>query len=66
MKAEVFATKDNTHIAVIPSSSTKEQRKILLKVEAKMFKVREITGNSWEDIMQKHHQIMGWEPYKSF
>lgn len=34
----------------------------LLPKRAKL--LRKIKGSSWEDCMRKHHELMGWEPYK--
>jgi hypothetical protein len=28
--------------------------------------LRTIEGENWNDCMRKHHDIMGWEPYKPF
>ena len=28
--------------------------------------IRTIEGEDWTDCMIKHHELMGWEPYKPF
>ena len=28
--------------------------------------IRRIEGPDWNDCMTKHHELMGWEPYKPF
>lgn len=28
--------------------------------------IRRIEGADWNDCMTKHHELMGWEPYKPF
>lgn len=28
--------------------------------------IRRIEGVDWNDCMTKHHELMGWEPYKPF
>lgn len=36
------------------------------KIEEGAKLIREIEGKDWEECMEKHHDLMGWEPYKPF
>lgn len=54
---------DDGDITFAPQESIKEQKqKGLLSTDAK--KLHEIEASSHEDAMTKHHEKMGWEPYK--
>lgn len=40
------------------------QKDFLLGENPKL--LRTIEGEDWNDCMRKHHELMGWEPYKLF
>ena len=44
-------------------SDNKFQKSLL---EGNIKLLRTIEGKDWEDCMKKHHELMGWEPYKPF
>ncbi|MEK6828589.1 MAG: hypothetical protein AABY15_00490 [Nanoarchaeota archaeon] len=61
MKVEVYTSDSENSITVIPADSND---KGLLSEDAVL--LREIEGDSWEDCMRQHHELMGWEPYVPF
>jgi hypothetical protein len=66
MIVEVWQSKDtegDVSFSVIPSTHTPEQRENILGDGAHI-KLREIEAPTWTACMTKHHELMGWEPYK--
>jgi hypothetical protein len=59
MKVEVYDCEDGS-ITVLTED---DPNKSFLIGENAIF-LRAIESESWEDCMKKHHEIMGWEPYK--
>ncbi len=61
MKVEVYTSDSEDSITVIPKGG---EDKHLLPADAVL--LREIEGETWEDCMRQHHELMGWEPYVPF
>lgn len=60
MIVEVYTSESENSRIVIPITNHKENLPHDAILE------RTIEGTDWDDCMKKHHEIMGWEPYKPF
>jgi len=59
---DVYESTDGSEISVIPRSHSEKDRQATLgDVPARI--IRTIEGDTWEEVMTKHHQLMGWAPY---
>jgi hypothetical protein len=66
MIVEVWQTEDGTQISVFPTTASERDREVGLSPPEQIWvKLREIEGETWEDCMKKHNELMGWEPYES-
>jgi len=61
MTVEVYDCTDESITAVVYDDPNKE---FLIGEGAKL--IRRIDGDDWTACMYKHHELMGWEPYKPF
>jgi len=62
MIVEVWQTEDGTMTSVFPSTVTKKDREVNLSPpEQTWVKIRKIEGETWEDCITKHHELMGWK-----
>jgi len=61
MIVEVYDCTDGSITAVMYDDPNKE---FLIGESAKL--IRRIEGDDWVVCMCKHHELMGWEPYKAF
>lgn len=61
MVVEVYDCEDSSITAVLCDDPNKE---FLIGEDAKM--IRQIIGRDWNHCMKIHHELMGWEPYKTF
>jgi len=59
MIIEIWEDNIQNEITVIERGNS---NKNLLGVAATL--IRTIEGEDWNDCMKKHHELMGWEPYK--
>jgi hypothetical protein len=59
MQIEVW--EDESGITCFPKGDY-DQNKIYFDGEHCL--LRTIKGKDWKDCMRKHHEIMGWKPYK--
>jgi hypothetical protein len=59
MIIEIWEDNVQNEITVIKRG---DSNKNLLGVAATL--IRTIEGEDWDDCMKKHHELMGWEPYK--
>lgn len=61
MTVEVYESPEGV-ITVIGSSHS--QKSIIVEDNSKLLRI--IESETWEGCMIKHHELMGWEPYKTF
>jgi hypothetical protein len=61
MIVEVYESPEGI-ITVI--GSTHSQKSIIVEDNSTL--LRTIESETWEGCMIKHHELMGWEPYKTF
>lgn len=59
MKVEIYSSESEDSITCSPVDSKN-------KKPADAVHIRFIEGESWEDCMQQHYELMGWEPYIPF
>jgi hypothetical protein len=57
MIVEVYTSKKWNSITAVLQGDTE-----MLEEDAVI--IRSIEGSDWNDCMRKHHEFMGWEPYK--
>lgn len=62
MIVEVYESLSDGSITVVDKDH--QQKAIILEEDALL--IRTIEADTWTDCMIKHHELMGWEPYKPF